>query len=491
MNKYIQQMLNDKIHPKSIMERNTDGPVAFPEGYVGDVVLYPHTGNPFEDLSNRLEALGIDIRYNALKQNAEVCFRRFKELKLPQWEAVSNLENGKDWVTLYDLVMCRIQMLLMRHTGYYKETKDEFKLIMPKVPDLNLIHRTEALASKKWICNPFYEWVKSLYYKHQSTVVDDKDPKGVAIREFKNILNTCFNFRSEKDAEYAFLGICCTLVACIKRQAPAGFKWDIATILQGEPGIGKTSFWENLFEPGNEFFVSDVQLVKDNKQLMDNLIGCVMADFSEYETVTRFMINPLKSFLSNLVDVYREPYAKKKQSIIRRFVTVGTTNNKQCIPDDEGLKRRINVVEVLAKLKDPMESGRHVINTMKIRGREMLWACAFSLEQTNWLEENLFKISSIVKQNADKYIDIDKQQVDKINDYLLDPEKIDKMTGEIQVKWKDLEDCLKDSGMSYFKKQQTIKYALDREGFKKTHTFKGNMWVKNTKKSDAGSQTPF
>lgn len=490
MDKYVQQMLNDKIHPKSISEMCKENPVKYPDGYIGEVVLYPHTGNSFKDLKNRLKALCIDLRFNTLKHTAEVCFTRFKELKLPEYEAVANLENGKEWVALHDLVMCRIQELLMLHTGYYKSTKDEFLLVTPKVPDLNLISRVESLASKTWSCNTFYDWVESLYYKHQNKLVDDKNPKALAITTFKNVLNSCFNFRSEKDAEAAFLGICGAMVACLKRQEPEGFKWDIATILQGEPGIGKTSFWENLFEPGSGFFAGNVQLTKDHKQLMDRMIGYPMVELTELETITHYMINPIKSFLSNQVDVHREPYAKKSKYIQRRTVFVGTTNNKKCIPDDEGLKRRTNVLEVLAKLENPMESGRHVINTMKKTGREILWACVFSLSKTDFMAENEYKISQIAKQNAEKYIDIDEQNIEKVQEKiraLLDDTAPDAM-GRKMFKRSVLEEVLDGKGLRRYEKTAVIQKACEREGVISIRTESGRYIGKKAEKS---SKVPF
>jgi hypothetical protein len=145
---------------------------------------------------------------------------------------------------------------------------------------------------------------------------------------------------------------------------------DGALVLQGRQGIGKTSFfreicvWPDLFIEGKLIDARDKDSVI---QATENWI----CELGELERMTRADDKTLKAMITNSVDVYRTPYARKAVRRARRTSFCGTVNPDAFLVDETG-NRRYWVVAV-------QNADLRALQTMSEQDKLQLWAQAYSL----------------------------------------------------------------------------------------------------------------
>lgn len=124
------------------------------------------------------------------------------------------------------------------------------------------------------------------------------------------------------------------LISAVARAYRPGCKVDTVLVLEGAPGIFKSSVLRAL--AGDEFFlemsISDVS----SKDAMQVLRRKWLAEMPEIDGLTRIEQAQVKSYFSRQVDTYRESYGHKSRDFPRQTVFAATTNKHEWLADETG-----------------------------------------------------------------------------------------------------------------------------------------------------------
>lgn len=129
----------------------------------------------------------------------------------------------------------------------------------------------------------------------------------------------------------------------IGRAYNPGMKYDTFIVFSGAQGQGKSTLFRKL---GGAFFNDTLDFSMFGTELaLERLYkGIWLAEIQEMKKISKSDENTLKAFITTQVDDYRPKYAKHVESMPRRMVLVGTTNNKgDLFPDKDN--RRFIVLE--------------------------------------------------------------------------------------------------------------------------------------------------
>ncbi len=127
------------------------------------------------------------------------------------------------------------------------------------------------------------------------------------------------------------------LIACVFRTFVPGGKADNVLILEGLQGKKKSSLLESLL-PHSDLFLDDLPdpTTKDAKLLLH---GPVIVELAELASFRRAENDHMKSFLTTKVDKLRPPYGRNTESMPRRCMFAGTTNDELYLKDPTGNRR--------------------------------------------------------------------------------------------------------------------------------------------------------
>ena len=123
----------------------------------------------------------------------------------------------------------------------------------------------------------------------------------------------------------------------IHRAYEPGCKFDDMIVLIGGQGTGKTTItrWLNI----QEEFYQEIKTIS-GKEGIEAIRGVWIGEVSELMAMTRVKeAEAVKAYITSQKDNYRPPYAKHTQTIPRRCIFVGTTNNPQFLTDKTGNRR--------------------------------------------------------------------------------------------------------------------------------------------------------
>jgi predicted P-loop ATPase len=135
------------------------------------------------------------------------------------------------------------------------------------------------------------------------------------------------------------------LVSAVARIFAPGCQVDTVLVLEGNPGMKKSTVLRALF--GDEYFfemsVADIAS-KDSMQVL----RCKWAgEFPEIDSLSRSEWGHVKSYITRRVDRYRESYGRKAGDYPRQVIFGASTNKDQWIGDETGgIDRRIWPVRV-------------------------------------------------------------------------------------------------------------------------------------------------
>lgn len=186
-------------------------------------------------------------------------------------------------------------------------------------------------------------------------------------------------------------------ISAVARGLEPGCKVDTCLILQGEQGIGKSTFFRRLV-PHEDLFTDTVPhdlADKDAKELMSRFW---VVEYGEWDGLYKKTdIAALRTFLSTLSDSYRPPYGRVNRTFKRRAVLVGTVNPLEGILRDPEGSRRQWVVECQGMV------GHSYVEAW----RDQLWAEAVHLYRAGvewWLtdEEDAQRA-----EMAERYTEVD------------------------------------------------------------------------------------
>ena len=160
------------------------------------------------------------------------------------------------------------------------------------------------------------------------------------------------------------------LIGAVARVFEPGCKNDYALILQGEQGIGKSTFFSILGGIGFDSSMPDL----GSKDSLLILHRCWVQELSEFEKVTsKKAAAEIKAFLTNATDIFRKPYGEKTEEHPRRSVFCGSVNKATFLLDETG-NRRFWII--------PIPPSVTKINTMLLaKERDDIWASAVQAYQ--------------------------------------------------------------------------------------------------------------
>lgn len=153
-----------------------------------------------------------------------------------------------------------------------------------------------------------------------------------------------------------------------------GIKFDTALVLQGDQGLGKSSFVSAL----GAGMTASTKIDIGNKDSLMMLTRHWLVELEEMSSLHGKEAEKVRGFISETVDAFRPPYGRAIQKFPRRCVFIGTTNSDQPLTDREG-NRRYWVIPV------------RKINVRALEvDRDQLWAEAraiFEAGEQLWLNQ--------------------------------------------------------------------------------------------------------
>jgi len=168
-----------------------------------------------------------------------------------------------------------------------------------------------------------------------------------------------------------------TLLGAVRRAMEPGCKFDTATVLGGDQGWGKSSFWRIL--AGDQWFGdSGVDLESKDAFMALNRHWIYELGEIDHAIATR-ATERIKAFLSSSEDTYRPPYGRSVITIPRSSIIVGTTNREAFLADPTGSRRFF-----------PIQCGKPLNLTLLSQWRDQVWAEALDLYHhgaPTWLDQ--------------------------------------------------------------------------------------------------------
>jgi len=205
-------------------------------------------------------------------------------------------------------------------------TEDDYKLGMWLAHDRGLVIKSDAMlvsaVAMAAYTNKFHsvvDWLESL-------------PPWDGTDRLEYFLADCTGCRQ---SDYSMLVGLYFMIGMIARVYQPGCPMQYVMILEGEQGIGKSTFWRIL---AGEWF-QDTPLNLDNKDAYLQLEGIWLYEIAELDSINRSGTSTVKAFITQNNDRFREPYGRRVVDWPRQVVFVGTTNHYEYFKDSTGNRR--------------------------------------------------------------------------------------------------------------------------------------------------------
>lgn len=157
------------------------------------------------------------------------------------------------------------------------------------------------------------------------------------------------DYLGAEDNEYTHAIIRKTLCAAYMRVYNPGVKFDYMPVLNGDQGIGKSTFIANL---GMEWFSDSLSLSDMNdKTAAEKLQGYWILEIGELAGMKKADIDKVKAFISRQDDKYRASFGRRVTPHPRQCVFFGTTNSENGYLRDITGNRRFWNVKVTGNAK--------------------------------------------------------------------------------------------------------------------------------------------
>jgi predicted P-loop ATPase len=189
----------------------------------------------------------------------------------------------------------------------------------------------------------------------------------------------------------------CTLIGAIKRAYEPGCKFDNVLVLDGRPGIGKSTLLRKL---GGAFFSDSLTLTDTrDKTAAEKLQGIWIMEIGEMQGTRKSDVDAVKGFISRQVDEYRAAYGRYVGKYPRTSIMCGTTNSTTGFLRDTTGNRRFWPVLVSGK-------GEVSVFDMTQETIDQIWAEAISMYETGedcYLDKQMEKEAAKAQRDALEY----------------------------------------------------------------------------------------
>lgn len=145
------------------------------------------------------------------------------------------------------------------------------------------------------------------------------------------------DFAGVEKTEYSALVGRYFLTGMVARVYRPGCKMDVALILEGLQGAGKSTVAKILAL--NEHWFSDTVFMMGDKDSFQALRGRWVYELSELDSFGKAEATRAKAFISSATDSYRAPYDRTFKDHPRQCVFIGTTNQYEYFKDSSGNRR--------------------------------------------------------------------------------------------------------------------------------------------------------
>ena len=144
-----------------------------------------------------------------------------------------------------------------------------------------------------------------------------------------------------------------TLTAAVARILSPGVKFDYMLVLNGDQGIGKSTFFNKL---SGEWFSDNLNMADmRDKSGAEKLRGYWILEIGEMAGIRKVEVESVKAFLSRREDIYRPAFGRTTERHPRQCIIVGSTNAKSGFLRDVTGNRRFWPVNVSAGNKSPWD----------------------------------------------------------------------------------------------------------------------------------------
>ena len=249
--------------------------------------------------------------------------------------------------------------------------------------------------------DPFREWLESLTWHGE--------------QRLDRWLSHVFQVRDDAElAAWAGRFLC---LGAVWRTFNPGTKLDEMPVLIGPQGCGKSTALRELLPPEHpEWFGDGLRLAADDKVRAEALQGRVIVEAAEMAGSTRAERESLKAFLSRTDDgAVRLAYRRNPETMLRRCVLAGTSNDPHCLPPDPSGNRRFVAITVRAQ-----EDSAAGVRLYLKQFREQLWAEAVSRYrdgETAYLPNALAAAQATVNASA---VSVDESLEDAVLDFFIE-----------------------------------------------------------------------
>jgi len=175
-------------------------------------------------------------------------------------------------------------------------------------------------------------------------------PKWDGVKRLETLFIDYFNANDEAYTRAVTRKV---FIAAVARVMKPGIKFDWMLVLNGPPGIGKSTIIRRL---ASEWFNDSLKLsdTKD-KTAAEKLQGYWILEIGELAGMSKVEESVLKNFLSSQNDIYRASFGKRATPHPRQCVFIGTTNEERGYLRDTTGNRRFWPLKVYETNKKPWD----------------------------------------------------------------------------------------------------------------------------------------
>lgn len=253
-----------------------------------------------------------------------------------------------------------------------------------------------AIVTNKRSFNPLKEYIQAL-------------PDWDGVERVDSLL---IDYLAANDTPYVRAVTRKTLIGAIQRVLRPGCKFDTVLVLDGAPGIGKSTLLRKL---GGKWFSDSLSLADTrDKTAAEKLQGVWIMEIGEMQGTRKADVDVMKGFISRQVDEYRPAYGRMVERRPRTCIICGTTNSTAGFLRDATGNRRFWPVTV-------NRGGRLSVWDMTEETIRQIWAEALTYEaegEDSFLDAEMEKEATKAQQNALMYDEREGEVIDYLETLL-------------------------------------------------------------------------